>query len=276
VPPGKCRWGEECHLSHNPPSDDTKARLEELRRHHAKRKAAKEMATAKAEQAALNAPLPERLHATRTTRVFECCRQGDEHDGKGEKGEKGKKGGKSEDPWCRMQAALSVLLSLSVTDRPRKRTIVTEEQLEGLSLNQLHLCGELSSERVPLVPTLAHAFRLAGRKFPKSWTMAYKQTRSMIRLMTRQTAYEHFIQAYEEFVREVIAPLAGVEEGNGLRYQCPPTLRVHMPGKAPVRAGRKGCCLFVSLACCADVLTCLVLFSSLVFFPSLSDDWYAP
>jgi hypothetical protein len=254
VPPGKCRWGEECHLSHNLPSDDTKARLEELRRHHAKRKAAKEMATAKAEQAALNAPLPEWLHATRTTRVFECCRQGDEHDGKG---------GKSEDPWCRMQAALSVLLSLSVTDRPRKRTIVTEEQLEGLSLNQLHLCGELSTERVPLVPTLAHAFRLAGRKFPKSWTMAYKQTRSMIRLMTRQTAYENFIQAYEEFVREVIAPLAGVEEGNGLRYQCPPTLRVHMPGRAPVRAGRKGCWLFVSLACCADVLTCLVCF---VFF----------
>ena len=41
--------------------------------------------------------------------------------------------------------------------------------------------------------------------------------------------------------------------------------------------GRKGCWLFVSLACCADVLTCLVLFSSsLVFFPSFSDDWYAP
>ena len=253
VPPGKCRWGEECHLSHNPPSDDTKARLEELRRHHAKRKAAKEMATAKAEQAALNAPLPEWLHATRTTRVFECCRQGDEHDGKG---------GKSEDPWCRMQAALSVLLSLSVTDRPRKRTIVTEEQLEGLSLNQLHLCGELSSERVPLVPTLAHAFRLAGRKFPKSWTMAYKQTRSMIRLMTRQTAYENFIQAYEEFVREVIAPLAGVEEGNGLRYQCPPTLRVHMPGRAPVRAGKKGVLVVrvVGMLCRRFDVSCLFCF----------------
>ena len=84
VPPGKCRWGVECHLSHNPPSDSTKARLEELRRHHAKRKAAKEMATAMKEQAALNAPLPEWLHATRTTRVFECCRQGDgQGDGQG-------------------------------------------------------------------------------------------------------------------------------------------------------------------------------------------------
>ena len=39
------------------------------------------------------------------------------------------------------------------------------------------------------------------------------------------------ISAFKSFVAEVVAPLCGDE--TGVVYQCPPSFRIHMPGKSP-------------------------------------------
>jgi hypothetical protein len=168
---------------------------------------------ARAEAAKLREPLPPWLHEARQFRVFRADKT---------------------DSFACMQNSLLALLRMAVTDTPRKHTYVEEPGLLGLDLDSLHLCPALSEERVPVVPTLAHAFRLSGRRFPKTWTMAYKATKSMVRRMHRTDPYVAFISAFEDFVRDVIAPLAGARFGSGgLRFQCPPTLRIHMPGRAP-------------------------------------------
>ena len=212
VKPGHCRWGDACKYSHNAPSAETSVLLKQLHEEKKRQLEEEARAVAEAEVAKLSAPLPPWLHETRKHCVFRSD---------------------STDAFERMKSSLQKLLSLAVTDQPRKKTIVSEPGLLGLQLDELHLCPALCPERVPVVPTLAHAFRLSGRPFPKRWTMAYKQTKSMLRLMNRTGEYQAFLAAFNDFVKDVIAPLSGFELGGGIRFQYPPTLRVHMPGRAP-------------------------------------------
>jgi hypothetical protein len=233
VAPGRCRWGDACTYSHAAPSVATATRLEQLHEEGVLRLDAHRRQASEAEAAKLCAPLPPWLHEARQFRVFRAD---------------------ATDAFSRMQESLHALLRLAVTDTPRKHTVVEEPGLQGLGLDALHECAALNEERVPACPTLAHAFRQSGRRFPRTWTMAYKATKSMVRRMHRMDPYVAFIAAYEDFVRDVIAPLAGRGVGvgvvvvgggggggkragdgvdGGLRFQCPPTLRVHMPGRAP-------------------------------------------
>ena len=58
----------------------------------------------------------------------------------------------------------------------------------------------------------------------------YNKSKKMVQKMKRNSDYIAYIAAFKTFIADVIAPLCG---GSGVVYQCPPTLRIHMPGHVP-------------------------------------------
>ena len=107
----------------------------------------------------------------------------------------------------------------------------------GDALSRLHegaAADDFVSRPVPVSPSLIHGFRHGGHPLPKQWRSARKDNRKLIRRLEQDEAYQRFIAAYQRFVQETIAPRCG--DPSGVAYQCPPTLRVHMPGRAPTIA----------------------------------------
>eukprot|EP00965_Chrysotila_dentata_P210115 6185696-Pleurochrysis_carterae.AAC.5 len=96
-------------------------------------------------------------------------------------------------------------------------------------LSKLHLRTILPDDP-PLCPTLHHAFRLAGRKVPKSWraVMGTGRNRRIIARLVASEPYKRWLKGYDNWVRTVILPLIG----ESFYYQRPPTLRIAMPSHA--------------------------------------------
>ena len=102
---------------------------------------------------------------------------------------------------------------------------------DAAGLETLHLLGgSLPDTPVPLSPTLIHAYRHGGHKLPITWRRARRDQKKMIQRLTRDPDYMAYEAAYKRFVSEVVAPLCG--DPSGVVFQCPPTLRIHMPGRA--------------------------------------------
>jgi hypothetical protein len=102
---------------------------------------------------------------------------------------------------------------------------------DAAGLETLHLLGgSLPDTPVPLSPTLIHAYRHGGHKLPITWRRARRDQKKMIQRLTRDPDYMAYEAAYKRFVAEVVAPLCG--DPSGVVFQCPPTLRIHMPGRA--------------------------------------------
>ncbi len=141
-----------------------------------------------------------------------------------------------------MRNEIRTLFSLSWTNAKFEGIPIQDQTIGNiLSLQDLHKREALRADRIPVCPTLAHGYRINGRKFPKSWTTAYKMTQKMVKKMEQVEAYQNYLIAYKRFIKDIIVPLF-VPYTTAIVYQCPPTLRVHMPGYTPT----------ISLHCDAD------------------------
>lgn len=104
-------------------------------------------------------------------------------------------------------------------------------------------------EDPPRYRKLMHAFRHAGWKMPKPWSLAMRpgEERRAFRAMEKSTQYRAFMAAYRDFVVEEVAPLCGDPEG--VVFQSPPTIRVAMPSMVGVRAreGTHNCVIIFTM-----------------------------
>ncbi|CAK0831438.1 unnamed protein product [Prorocentrum cordatum] len=76
----------------------------------------------------------------------------------------------------------------------------------------------------PLFPGLGKAYTLGGFSVPSEWRDY--GSRETLRLEASDT-WQEFMRLYRTFVKEVCAPLCGAER---LVFQCPPTMRIALPG----------------------------------------------
>jgi hypothetical protein len=210
VPPGTCRWRGECHLSHKPPNASTFEQLEALSQRYelqqTQQRAVKQTQTARL----FELPLPAWLNECRQHLLFST----------------------NSASYDEMREAVTHLLASSWTDM-KLGGVICSPNHTPLPLHHTHLTtAPLPEARIPICPALVHGFRLNGRKFPKSWTTAYKMTKKMVQKMEKTSVYERYLLAYKTFIRDVIVPLFAPYTKTIL-YQCPPTLRVHMPGHSP-------------------------------------------
>ena len=99
-------------------------------------------------------------------------------------------------------------------------------------IHRLHDVAALP-DAPPRYIKLAHAYRHAGWKMPRRWADAMRPGEERRAFKAMRTAPEHlaFLDAYRAFVREEVAPICG--DPAGVVFQCPPTLRVAMPSRAP-------------------------------------------
>ena len=111
------------------------------------------------------------------------------------------------------------------------RVLISAET--DVKFSELHTNITLNENLVPVCPSLVHAYRLAGYALPKSWTRCYKQTKKMVKLMEKTTAYQIYLSNYRQFITDIIAPLFPSDKVKSIIYQFPPTLRIHPPGQAP-------------------------------------------
>ena len=88
----------------------------------------------------------------------------------------------------------------------------------------------------PACPALLCALARC-RKLPRRWRALAARRREHIRAFRATAAYGAFVAAFRAFVADVVVPVVG----EGVAYQCPPTLRLHFPGPralgAPHRDG---------------------------------------
>ena len=251
VPPFHCRWKDSCNLSHEPPSLKTTARLEKEHQKYLIQQNQKDVEQATATKTALSRPLPAWFAPYRTTLTFQTdttaayrtvllaltellklswCLNGSDSIGVA----------------STLVKEPLVIRSKQVQDekdtsnaRQAELDAMNDEQrelfMQAKSLDRLHEITHLRPNYIPVVPTLAHASRLAGIKFPKSWTKSYKQTKKMVKFMERTTEYKQYLAAYRQFVRDVVLPLCCTADNriSAIVYQIPPTLRIVPPGKSP-------------------------------------------
>ena len=221
VQPGQCRFGAECHRSHGTPSAASRALIQRLVA--AQALAAEAEANARLAEAAavLNAPLPQWLHDSRTELVFSAERS---------------------PHYERMRTAACRFLRAG-GERGGEGT-----GEPGLALDQLHTLPPGQHSQPPACPALAAAYARAGMSLPSSWGggddhggAAPKTRRGKKALKSAQAErqrrfeqsddYIEYIHAFKALVADVVAPLCGDE--SGIVFQCPPSLRIHMPGKSP-------------------------------------------
>ena len=86
-----------------------------------------------------------------------------------------------------------------------------------------------SDEPPPLLPTLLFAFKLGGFRIPTSWSKTRQRCQRYISKVHASEEWARFLSAYDEFIRDVVAPASG--DAEGIYYQRPPTLRVAMPSR---------------------------------------------
>lgn len=213
---GQCRFGVECHRSHAAPSTASLERIRDLVVAREREAQAAAQARLAEVTAALHAPLPDWLHLSRTELVFSTS---------------------SSAHYERMRVAACRFLRAG--GEPG-----VDDGEPGLTLSQLHTLQPEQHRQPPLCPTLVSAYARAGMWLPALWgggderkASRRKKKELKTALAERQRSFEQsedyleYIQAFKAFVAETIAPLCG--DSSGIVFQCPPSLRVHMPGRAP-------------------------------------------
>eukprot|EP01043_Picozoa_sp_COSAG02_P055335 COSAG02_NODE_6401_length_3598_cov_19.791994_4_plen_322_part_00 len=199
---GKCRHGVDCHRSHAAPSPDSLARLRLRQTAEDEADRASTARHAAEARAAWAKPLPVWLHEARSELVFRTdATQSFEH----------------------MCAAARVFLA------PDIKGCISDGS--AVALDQLHAIPPSMHQSPPVCPSLLHAYQLGGHKMPRSWKKALLHKKKLVGRFQRTDAYKAWIAAYRDFVRDVVAPRCG--DPRGVVFQCPPTLRIHMPGKVP-------------------------------------------
>lgn len=97
-----------------------------------------------------------------------------------------------------------------------ERTMLPQDALAGL-----HTKLPIG---LPLHHKLARAFTACGISVPGDQRRYDGALRAML---DASAPWKDFLKTYRQFVKEVVAPLCGTDQ---LIYQCPPTLRISMPG----------------------------------------------
>jgi len=191
-----CRWTrkpDRCNRSHRTPSAQALVLLDAMQKD--KESATLQVASERqaAAKAALLLPLPAWLHRHRETLRFpvgDCSAFGQ----------------------LRTAAA---------------RFLCKSGLAEGLT--QLHVIdGRALPEEPPLCPSMISAFKRAGYKLPALWRKALLNIKKTVRRLEKDESYQDYVAAYKELVRETVLPLCG--DATGIVFQCPPTMRVHLPG----------------------------------------------
>jgi len=95
----------------------------------------------------------------------------------------------------------------------------------------------IHNRKIPLNIKLVHAYMLAGRRIPEAWKKALMREERIFKRLKSSPKWHAFLEAYEKFCQHEILPLCcGTDpdiQKYGMVIQYPPTLRIHMPGKAP-------------------------------------------
>lgn len=217
VPHGTCRWRSECRLSHAPPTAQSREQLECLSSIYVTKESKRLNEQKEVANNSLQKPLPTWLHECRRKLCFSVNGESYEN----------------------LRNTVIQLLATSWTETKLGGTCTLITDVHSIQHNQntsypLELLHQhpspLPADNIPICPSLVHGYRLNGRKFPKSWTAAYKMTQKMVQKMHKTTVYEEYIRAYKAFIRDNICPLFAANT-KSIYYQCPPTLRVHMPGR---------------------------------------------
>lgn len=89
------------------------------------------------------------------------------------------------------------------------------------ALSRLH---ERTLQKRPLYDHLAKAYKAAGRNVPEEF-LQYNS--SLKARLEKSIAWTRFIDTYRKFVKDVCAPLCG---SHRVIFQCPPTIRIVLPG----------------------------------------------
>ncbi|EKX47101.1 hypothetical protein GUITHDRAFT_137708 [Guillardia theta CCMP2712] len=122
-------------------------------------------------------------------------------------------------------------------------------KMEGSELELKEVHRMLMTDKVPLMPSLLHAFQarlrscancrltpcheqVAGYKCPKSWNKARSRKKERLQKFVATKAFRDFQEVFSSFVQEVVVPCVGDREG--VMYQFPPTFRVQVPSDKPV------------------------------------------
>ena len=198
---GKCRHGDACRRSHDPPCAESLARLQK-RKEVSDAAAAGVVAQRAAEaRAAWDKPLPDWLHAARAELMFAAD---------------------ATPSLERMRSAAAAFLAPAAADGSTP---------SPAALDRLHTTDPSAHATPPICPSLYHAYILGGFKMPYFWKKVLLRQKKLVSRFQRDKNYNEWLEAYRDFVREVVVPLCGDLEG--VVFQCPPTLRVHFPGKAP-------------------------------------------
>lgn len=233
---GRCRFGAQCHRSHAPPSTASLALIREMmmfksQTDNTPTRAGAEGGT-EGEVGSMEArQLPGWLHSCRSELIFDCrgCSS------------------RGRDSFGRLHAAVCRLLAAATDD-------CSSDNCAYPPLSQLHrrTAEEYPSDCLPVAPALASAHRrqqlqqclqaTAEGSHHQDRVRAVSSSSSSQRRKQIQSEFEstvahrEFIEAFQDFVALVVTPLVlrdAPSTGGGLAYQCPPTLRVHMPGRAP-------------------------------------------
>ena len=180
VKPGQCRFGAQCHRSHATPSA---ASFEHIKRLVAARSLeADAVAQARLADAAaaLNSPLPEWLHSSRTQLVFSTA---------------------ASSHYERLRVAVCRFLRAGGEQG-------VDNGEPGLTLSELHTLQPEQHGQPPLCPTLMSAYARAGMSIPAAWggsddgskPSRRKKKDLKIALAERQRRFEQS-EDYLEYVR---------------------------------------------------------------------------
>jgi hypothetical protein len=258
---GRCRFGAQCHRSHAPPSTTSLALIREMmmvksQTDNSPTRAGAEGGT-EGEVGWIGArQLPAWLHSCRSELIFDCR-------GRSSRGRDSF--GRLHAAVCRLLAAatddcssdncayppLSQLHRRTAEEYPSDCLPVAPALASAHRRQQLQQCLQATAEGSH------HQDRVCVAS--SSSSSGSSQRRKQIQSEFESTvAHREFIEAFQDFVALVVTPLvlrdaprahrpaeqdtiAGgpgsrrdeTSTGGGLAYQCPPTLRVHMPGRTP-------------------------------------------
>ena len=177
---GKCRHGKDCRRSHDAPCAESLGRLQTRQAVFAAAAAEAVAQRAAEARAAWDKPLPDWLHAARTELIFAAD---------------------ATPSLERMRTAAAAFLA--------PITAVAAEPSPAAALESLHTTDPSAHATPPICPSLYHAYILGGFKMPYLWKKVLLRQKKLVSRFQRDPNYNEWLDAYRDFVREVVVPLCG-------------------------------------------------------------------